>query len=227
MHSPGHNTLISGAAQCNRQSSTTTALADEAADALQLLSALERAWFAGRHTVAGRRRHSRAPAAVDLLAAAPLLSATSLAASLGMAVTNATALLDRFCADGIAVEATHRSKRRLFGLAGLAPLRGGVALPRRPQPGRGRGRPRLLPVEDAAPPLPLPPVASLPPLERRTFDTSELEGAMAFADATIRTVRRNLEALFGPGPSTVQPRHPSGTEGEAERAPAPDLSAPS
>ena len=138
-----------------------TALAGEAEDGLQRLMELERAWFAARRAVADRRRHSRAPAAVDLLAAAPLLSAASLAAGLGMAVTNAAALLDRFCAENIAVEVTHRSKRRLFGLSGLAPLRNGVAPPRRPEPGRGRGRPRLLPVEDAAPPPPLPPVAPL------------------------------------------------------------------
>jgi hypothetical protein len=53
-----------------------SALADEAADALALLVALERAWRAARHAVSGRR-HSRAAAAVDLLAGAPLLSATS------------------------------------------------------------------------------------------------------------------------------------------------------
>ena len=73
-----------------------TALAAEADDALQLLFALERAWLAARRAVAGRRRHSRAAAAVDLLAAAPLVSASSLATGLGMAVKNATALLDEF-----------------------------------------------------------------------------------------------------------------------------------
>ena len=103
---------------------------------------MERAWLAARHTVAGRLRNSRAPAAVDILAATPLLS-TSLAAGLGMAVKNATQLLDDFCAAGIAVEVTHRSKRRLFGLTGLAPLRDVVRPPYRPEPGRGRGRPDL------------------------------------------------------------------------------------
>jgi hypothetical protein len=57
-----------------------------------------------------------------------------------MAVKNATALLDRFCREGIAIEMTHRSKRRLYGLAGLAPLRDGVAAPRRPSRG-GPGTP--------------------------------------------------------------------------------------
>ena len=118
------------------------ALADEADDALDLLFTLERAWFAARRAVAGRRRHSRAAAAIDILAAAPLVSATSLAAGLDMAVNNAAALLDAFCRAGFAVEVTHRSKRRLFGLAGLAPLRDVVRAPDRPDPNRGPGRPR-------------------------------------------------------------------------------------
>jgi hypothetical protein len=45
-------------------------------------------------------------------AAAPLVSATSLGKALGMATQNAAQLLDRFCADGVAIEVTHRSKRR-------------------------------------------------------------------------------------------------------------------
>ena len=96
---------------------------------MQLLVDLERAWFAARRAAAGRRSTSRASAAIDILAAAPLLSATSLAAGLGMAVKNAATLLDRFAAEGIVVEVTHRAKRRLFGLAGLAPLREAVAPP--------------------------------------------------------------------------------------------------
>ena len=138
-----------------------TALAGEAEDARQLLSDLERAWFAARRAVAGRRRHSRAAAAIDIMAATPLVSATSLAAGLGMAVKNAAALLDGFCQAGLAVEVTHRSKRRLFGLAGLAPLRDGVAAPRRPEPGRGRGRPPAMPADaDLPPPAPSVPLGS-------------------------------------------------------------------
>ena len=172
-----------------------TALAGEADDGLQRLAALERAWFSARSAVAGRRRHSRAAAAVDLLAAAPLLSATSLAAGLGMAVNNATALLDGFCATGLAVEVTHRSKRRLFGLAGLAPLRDQVAPPRRPQPGRGRGRPPILRDQEAAPPPSLRFDTPLTLTERQAFDYSELEHWMAHADQTIRQTRRVLDQL--------------------------------
>jgi hypothetical protein len=69
--------------------------------------------------------------AVDILAAAPLVCASSLAAGLGMAVNNAAVLLEGFCAAGFAVELTHRAKRRLFGLAALTPVRE-VAPPRRP-----------------------------------------------------------------------------------------------
>ena len=174
-----------------------SALADEAADGLARLVALERAWHAARRAVSGRRRHSRAAAAVDLLAAAPLVSASSLAAGLGMAVKNATLLLDDFCAAGIAIEVTHRSKRRLFGLTGLAPLRDVVRPPYRPEPGRGRGRPPL--VAEAAITVPaLPPV---PPLDRRPFDYSDLAQWMTHMEQTIRQARRALSAV---APSTRQ-----------------------
>jgi hypothetical protein len=169
------------------------ALANEAEEGLHLLQDLERAWFAARRTVAGRRRDSRAAAAVDIMAAAPLVSATSLGAALGMAVKNAAMLLAQFQTAGIALEVSHRSKRRLYGLTTLAPLRAEVAPPRRPEPGRGRGRPPILPVkEESLPPPPLPP---LTPLERRDFDYDGLDAAIAFADETIRRARRNLQGL--------------------------------
>ena len=174
-----------------------SALADEAADELARLVALERAWRAARPAVSGRRRNSRAAAAVDLLAAAPLVSATSLAAGLGMAVKNATLLLDDFCAAGIAIEVTHRSKRRLFGLTGLAPLRDVVRPPYRPEPGRGRGRPPQVP-EDAITVPALPPV---PPLDRQPFDYRDLAHWMTQMDQTIRQARRALSAV---APSTRQ-----------------------
>jgi hypothetical protein len=69
-------------------------LADEAAAYLQPLFYLERGWFAARAGVAGRRRTSRAATAIDLMGAAPLVSASTLAGGLGMAIKNATALLD-------------------------------------------------------------------------------------------------------------------------------------
>ena len=171
-----------------------SALADEAADGLELLLALERTWRAARRAVSGRRRHSRAAAAVDILAAAPLVSARSLAAGLGMAVNNATLLLDDFCAAGLVVEVTHRAKRRLFGLTGLAPLRDVVRPPYRPEAGRGRGRPRHddpgVPGNGIAPPLP-----SVTPFDRRAFDYSDLAHWMTQMDQTIRQTRRALSAV--------------------------------
>ncbi|MGH7086182.1 MAG: hypothetical protein ACREFN_14450, partial [Acetobacteraceae bacterium] len=157
-----------------------TALAGEAEDGLQLVMTLERAWFTARTKAAGRRSTSRAGLAIDVMAAAPLVSATSLGRALGMAAQNAGALLDRFSLEGIVLEVSHRSKRRLYGLAELAPLRDGVAPPRRPQPGRGRGRPPLPLIEEEVPAGP-PPLPPLTPLERRSFDYSGLEAAMAFA----------------------------------------------
>lgn len=175
------------------------ALAEEAEDALDLLFAKEPAWLGARAAVAGRRRTSRAAAAVDILAAAPLVSATSLAAGLGMAVKNAAALLDAFRAAGFAVEVTRRSKRRLFGLIGLGPLRDAVRPPYRPDPARGRGRPRLDQPNDPADSLaPMLPSAPLTPIDRRQFDYSDLDRWMAQMDQAIRRARLTPRGLAPP-----------------------------
>lgn len=86
-------------------------LADEAKEAVALLVDLERGWSA----VAGHRRHARTPAAVDLMAALPLLSATSLAQALGILIKSACAILDALVPDGVVVR-----------------------LPAAPDPGRGK-----------------------------------------------------------------------------------------
>lgn len=155
---------------------------------------MERKWFDARRAIIGRRRTSHAAAAVDVLAAAPVISATSLARILGIAVKNAIRLLDELCAAGIAIEVTHRSKRRLFGLAGLAPLRDVVRPPYRPDPARGRGRPRheIVEVEREAPP---PPLLPLSPIEKRAFDYTSLEEAMAYLDDVIRRTRQSLTSI--------------------------------
>lgn len=172
------------------------ALAIEAEEGLDLLRTLEHAWLTARAAIGERRRNSRAAVAIDLLAAAPLISATTLAARLGMATNNATALLREFEAAGIVIDVSHRTKRRLFGLAGLERLRDHVAPPRRPQPGRGRGRPRLEPAGPEPANVPdLPPIGTGPVMGRLAFDYSDLDEAMATADLVIRDTRARLDRL--------------------------------
>ena len=167
------------------------AVAAEAADYLELLRRLEHGWLTARGKIAGRRSTSRAALAVDVLAAAPLMSATTLARAIGMSIKCATELLDRFVAADVAVEVTHRSARRLFGLKGLAPLRAVVQPPDRPDPNRGPGRPRHETIEDdtAAEVLSLPPLS---PIERPALDYGALEEAMAHLDAAVRRARVSL-----------------------------------
>ena len=170
------------------------ALAREAEGFRELLRDQERAWLSARGRVAGRRRDSHVIAAVDLLAATPLVSATSLAGALGIAVKTAIRLLDGLLEHGVIVEVTHRSKRRLFGLKHLAPLGEAVRPPYRPMPGRGRGRP-LVPV--AANDAPLPSMPPVTPIERRLFDYSDLEHAIAHLELTTRQTRQSLDLLLG------------------------------
>ena len=170
------------------------AVAAEADDWRQMLRELEQAWFAARTAVAGRRRDSHAPAAVDMLAATPLISATSLAAALGIAVKNAIGLLDSLVAAAAAIEVTHRAKRRLFGLRGMAPLGDAVRAPYRPEPGRTRGRPMAIKEAPEPPALPLPPLS---PIERRSFDCTDLERSLAELEQALRRTRRSLDALTG------------------------------
>jgi hypothetical protein len=192
------------------------ALAEEAEAGTELLYVLEREWFAARSAVRDRRRDSRAAAAVDIMAAAPVVSATSLAGGLGIAIKNAAALLDAFVARGIAIEVTHRSKRRLYGLKHLAPLREEAAPPRRPKPGRGRGRPpRRAPgpviaaeSRDAqqAPSL----VADRPalsPIEQKEFDFIDLDRWMREADLAIRRTKAVLDQLTA-APARAEPDDP-------------------
>jgi hypothetical protein len=170
------------------------AIAREAADGLDLLTTLERAWFDARRAIAGRRKDSHDAAAVDVLAAAPVLSATTLARILGIAVKNAIRILDDLATAEIAVEVTHRSKRRLFGLHGLTPLRDVVQPPYRPNPNRGPGRSRQE-IEEELPQTALLPLPPLTPIERREFDYTALEEAMAHLDAVVRTSRLALRAI--------------------------------
>ena len=182
------------------------AVAAEAADQLEMMRTLQRGWVAARGKTSQRRRNSRAAMAVDLLAAAPLLSATTLARAIGMSIKCAGELLDRFVTEGIAVEVTHRSARRLFGLAGLAPLRDVVRPPYRPERNRGPGRPRHdtkeEPIDVNGAAVALAPLSSL---ERVAFDYSALEEAIAHLDDVIRRTRQAL----APQTLKIQPAEPT------------------
>ena len=192
-------------------------LAEEAETGTGLLRLMEKEWFAARSAVRDRRRDSRAFVAVDIMAAAPVISATSLAAGLGIAVKNASALLEALVERGIAIEVTHRSKRRLYGLKDLAPLREEAAPPRRPTSGRSRGRPpRGAPVpillatyseaRDATPP-PANRLA-LSPLERKEFDFTDIDRWMQQADEAIRRTKAVLDRIAVSVP--VGPRQSDG-----------------
>ncbi|AOX18658.1 hypothetical protein [Kozakia baliensis] len=168
-------------------------LADEAEVIERRTIALEQAWRVARAQTRGQRRTSRARTALDLIAAFPVISASRLSALLSVSLKAAYLYLERFLADGLVVEVTHRSARRLFALTGLEPLREAVTPPRRPLPGRKRGRPRCEAVEagafsvvDLAPPSD--PSPSLEPI-----DYAALEEALAAADAAIARFRKVIE----------------------------------
>jgi hypothetical protein len=171
-------------------------LATEAADMLQLTRDLERAWRTARHALGRRRKTSHASAAVDVLAAAPLLSAPALAAALGIANKNASRLLDELCGEGVAVEVSRRAKRRLYALRTMEPLRDAITEPRRPEPGRGRGRPPAFipdPEDEDILPERAPAAPSLPPVN---FDYADLDSAMVELEQTIKRTRDALATIW-------------------------------
>ena len=184
------------------------ALAEEAQFGIGLLRSLEREWFAARSAVRGRRRDSHAAAAVDVMAASPVVSATSLAGTLHIAIKNAASLLDDFVARGIALEVTHRSKRRLFGLKHLAPLREEALPPRRarrrtgPTPGGETAVwPAALPDledRDACDAPPLPRQRALSPMDRQEFEFSGLDEWMREAEQVIRRSQAILDQFASP-----------------------------
>jgi len=168
------------------------ALAQEADEVLLQLRQLERLWLQARQIVGeGRRRNSRALAALDLLAASPLISATTLANHLSMAPKNALVLLAQFVELGVVVEVTHRSARRLFGLKHLAPLAEEVALPRRAK----RRVNRSVKTEDTYPDEPK--AEGTIPFHLRQWnpDYTDLEAAMAAADRAVHKTSRRLGAM--------------------------------
>lgn len=176
-----------------------TCLAEEAEGIEARIVEIERQWRLARSRCGARRRNSRAGAAVDLLAAFPVLSATRLAELLEISLKAAYVILEHFLAEGIVVEVTHRMARRLFALKGFEPLRDAVRLPRRPTPGRRRGRPRLgecetFPKDHEKTKIAPPPVTRPEPLD---VDYAALEDAIAAADAAMARFQVLASSLGG------------------------------
>jgi hypothetical protein len=90
----------------------------------------------------------------------------------------------------------------------MAPLGETVRPPYRPKPGLGRGRPPILAVEDDVTDTPLP----LTPVERRTFDYTVLEEAMAHLDAVVRASRFALRSMADGTRDTGSNPSPNGAE---------------
>lgn len=159
------------------------ALEDEV-DAISIMTrTLEASWRTARLQADGQRRTSRARAAIDVIAAHPVISATTLAARLSMSIKAACQLLKRFVENGLIVEVTHRSARRLFALRDMAPLRATVQPRAKVVAGRKRGRPRASAIEDDMNVADIGVVQDFSPLELWAPDYSELEAAMAGIDA--------------------------------------------
>ncbi|MGX7347328.1 hypothetical protein ACWM9A_15900 [Acetobacter pasteurianus] len=151
---------------------------------------LEQSWRQARSKSGGQRRTSRADKVVDLLAAYPVVSATRLSAELGLSLKAAYIYLERFLEMGLIVEVTHRAARRLFALKDLEPLREIVRPPKRPQPGRKRGRPRKKESQETCPPdenVDIRPVEPAPTFAPINYE--ELERAIDHAERVIRRHR--------------------------------------
>src|SRR4051794_29469988 len=198
----------------------------QAADGRDRLLTMEREWREARIRVdhrAGARSNSRLPAAVDLLAASPLLSISALAEALGCSVEGASRMLDALVGLEVAAEVTGRTgrgARRLYGLRRLLPIRAETTATRRRARGGQRGRPkRVLPApfaELADEPKAAAGAPDAEPVEPArlaavSFDFDALDRLIAAADERTRGVRRLLDRIargekpFPPGDETEEP----------------------
>lgn len=166
----------------------------EAEDGLVVLRRLEHAWRAARTAIGPRRATSRLPAAVDLLAATPLLGPARLAALLGCSVRGAGLMMEELVACGAAVEVTGRTTHRLYGLPGTEGIRGETAGPRRYGTRRGRPPKVIVPDPLSATEPALPPPAMPARLERLEIDTAALDALLADTGRIIERVQGVLKA---------------------------------
>ena len=198
----------------------------EAADGRDLLLTMEREWREARLRVdhrAGARSNSRLPAAVDLLAASPLLSISALAEALGCSVEGASRMLDALVQLEVAAEVTGRTgrgARRLYGLKRLLPIRAETTAVRRRARGGQRGRPKRVLTAPFAELADEPEAAEVTPdaepveparLAAVSFDFDALDRLIAAADERTRGVRRLLDRIargekpFPPDDGTEEP----------------------
>ncbi|QQP93863.1 hypothetical protein IGS68_34665 (plasmid) [Skermanella sp. TT6] len=182
----------------------------EAADGRDLLLTMEREWRGARLRVdhrAGARSNSRLPAAVDLLAASPLLSISALAEALNCSVEGASRMLETLVQLEVAAEITGRTgrgARRLYGLRRLLPIRAETTAVRRRARGGQRGRPKRVLIPPFAGLVDEPRAAEVTPdaepaeparLAAVSFDFDALDRLVAAADERTRGVRRLLDRI--------------------------------
>lgn len=165
-------------------------LSDEVTAVGNRTRTLEQSWHQARLKSGGQRNTSRADKVIDILAAYPLISATRLSDELGLSLKAAYIYLERFLSAGLIVEVTHRTARRLFALKELEPLRETVRPPKRPQPGRKRGRPRKKESQETCPPEEDVDIRSLGPVPTfAPINYEELDRAIENAERIIRRYR--------------------------------------
>jgi hypothetical protein len=182
----------------------------EAADGRDLLLTMEREWRGARLRVdhrAGARSNSRLPAAVDLLAASPLLSISALAEALNCSVEGASRMLEALVQLEVAAEVTGRTgrgARRLYGLKRLLPIRAETTAVQRRARGGQRGRPKRVLTAPFAELVDDPRAATrardADPVEPArlaavSFDFDALDRLIAASDERTRGVRRLLDRI--------------------------------
>ena len=198
----------------------------EAAEGRDLLLTMEREWRGARLRVdyrAGARSNSRLPAAVDLLAASPLLSISALAEALNCSVEGASRMLEALVQLEVAAEVTGRTgrgARRLYGLKRLLPIRAETTAVQRRGRGGQRGRPKRVLIPPFAELVDEPKAAEVTPdaelaeparLTAVSFDFDALDRLVAAADERTRGVRRLLDRIargekpFPPDDGTDEP----------------------
>ena len=182
----------------------------EAVDGRDRLLTMEREWRGARLRVdhrTGARSNSRLPAAVDLLAASPLLSISALAEALNCSVEGASRMLEALVQLEVAAEVTGRTgrgARRLYGLKRLLPIRAETTAVQRQARKGQRGRPKrvLIPpfAELADDPETVTRALDAEPAEPArlaavSFDFDALDRLIAAADERTRGVRRLLDRV--------------------------------